>query len=113
MGQQTVTYVTYSQGVDAKHISLGNLTHDPKNPKFYEPYVEQSYSEYVATLPFGLECEVLIRHNSISDEAPDWATSTPLENYALTVGQDSDSPEKFQVVAAAKATKLEIKEQVH
>jgi len=49
---------------------------------------------------------------SISDEAPEWATSTPLENYALTVGQDSDKPEQFQVVAGTKATKLEIKEYI-
>lgn len=49
---------------------------------------------------------------SLGDEAPEWATSEALENYALTVGQDSDAPEKFQVVAAAKANKLEINEYV-
>lgn len=52
MTKDSVTYVTYSHGVDAKHISLGNLAHDPKNPKFYEPYVEKSYSEYDS--PFQL-----------------------------------------------------------
>jgi len=50
MGKDSVTYVTYSQGVDAKHISLGNLAHDPKNPKFYDPYVEKAYAEYVSSV---------------------------------------------------------------
>jgi len=50
MGKDSVTYVTYSQGVDAKHISLGNLAHDPKNPKFYDPHVEKSYAEYASMM---------------------------------------------------------------
>jgi hypothetical protein len=45
MGKETVTYVTYREGIDAKHLYLGNLAHDPKNPKFYDPYVDKTYTE--------------------------------------------------------------------
>ena len=44
---------------------------------------------------------------SISETAPEWITSTPLHDYALTVGKDGD---RYQVVASAKAIKLELKE---
>jgi hypothetical protein len=59
---------------------------------------------------------------SISEPAPAWAESTPLQNYALTLGQDktegdedsADESEgqRYRVVAAAKSTKLELKELV-
>jgi hypothetical protein len=66
-------------------------------------------------------------HPSIEEPAPAWAQSTPLENYALTLGESStgdldaedqtiDSADKsgavkrYRVAAAAKTTKTEIKE---
>jgi hypothetical protein len=57
---------------------------------------------------------------SIAEPAPAWATSDHLENYALTLGKISpedydaehDSADRYAVAAAAKTTKLEIKEYV-
>jgi hypothetical protein len=45
MPKETSTYYTYNEGVEAKHLHLGNLVHDYKNPNEYEPYVEKSYTE--------------------------------------------------------------------
>lgn len=39
------TYITYNEGQEAKHLHLGNLVHDFKNPNEYEPYVEKAYTE--------------------------------------------------------------------
>jgi hypothetical protein len=60
--------------------------------------------------------------SSPSEPAPTWAESTPLQNYALTLGYDTTEGEddsadesegqRYRVVAAAKSTKLEIKESV-
>lgn len=44
-----VTYVTYTRGVDAKHLHLGNLVHDFKDPLNFEPYVEKLYIKWVYT----------------------------------------------------------------
>jgi len=41
----SLTYVTYNEGVDAKHLHLGNLVHDYLNPRELDPYVEKSYTE--------------------------------------------------------------------
>lgn len=40
-----VTYVTYNKGLDAKHLHLGNLVHDFKDPINLEPYIEKAYTE--------------------------------------------------------------------
>jgi len=45
MSKEKVTYITYDHGIDAKHLHLGNLVHDFKHPKDYEPYVEKAYTE--------------------------------------------------------------------
>ena len=45
MSKDRATYITYNQGLDAKHLHLGNLVHDFKNPKFFDPYVEAAYTE--------------------------------------------------------------------
>jgi len=34
-----------SSGLDAKHLHLGNLVHDFKNPILYDPHVEKAYTE--------------------------------------------------------------------
>jgi len=65
-------------------------------------------------------------HTSISELPPPWARSRTLNDFALTLGQtsaeqnengeeDSDDEEsgtahRYQVVAAAKTTNIEIKE---
>jgi hypothetical protein len=59
-------------------------------------------------------------YTSIAESPPTWARSTALENFALTLGKgpiedDDDSAEEaegqiYRVAAAAKTTKLEIKE---
>ncbi len=64
-----------------------------------------------------------ISATSPSEEAPSWAASTRLQNYALTLSReneerDEDSADesegqRYRVVAAAKSTQLEIKEFVH
>jgi hypothetical protein len=60
--------------------------------------------------------------SSISEPPPDWAQSGSLENYALTLGKASKQAHDFEdnedeggiqgyrVVAAAKTTRVEIKE---
>jgi hypothetical protein len=64
--------------------------------------------------------------SSIEEPPPSWAQLTPLKNYALTLGKspiDSDNEDeavsfideskgaqKYRVVAAARTTKVEIKE---
>lgn len=40
-------YVTYNSGLDSKHLHLGNLVHDFKNPANLDPYEEKSYTEYL------------------------------------------------------------------
>jgi hypothetical protein len=45
MSKEQVTYVTYAEGQEAKHLHLGNLSHDLKNPNEYDPYIEKSYTE--------------------------------------------------------------------
>jgi hypothetical protein len=45
MSKGKVTYITYNAGIDGKHLHLGNLVHDFKNPSFYEPHVEKAYTE--------------------------------------------------------------------
>jgi hypothetical protein len=42
-----ITYVTYNEGLEAKRLHLGNLVHDFKGPKNFEPYVEKAYTEWV------------------------------------------------------------------
>jgi len=91
-----VTYVTYNEGLDAKHLHLGNLVHDFKDPKNLEPYVEKAYTD-------------------ITEPAPEWARSRTLENFALTLGEgpeDEESKEddgkRYRVAAAAKTIQLEI-----
>ena len=39
------TYFTYNEGVEAKHLHLGNLVHDYKHPNEYEPYIDKAYTE--------------------------------------------------------------------
>ncbi|KAG4420106.1 hypothetical protein IFR04_006765 [Cadophora malorum] len=107
MSKGNVTYITYNAGIDGKHLHLGNLVHDFKNPSFYEPHVEKAYTD-------------------IQDSPPDWAEVTQLGNYALTLGagseqghdasnpstgsaDDSEGP-RYRVAAAEKATKVEIKD---
>jgi hypothetical protein len=43
----STNYITYNEGVEAKHLHLGNLVHDFSEPNLYEPYVEKAYLEYV------------------------------------------------------------------
>jgi hypothetical protein len=45
MSKSKVTYVTYNSGQEAKHLHLGNLVHDFKNPNSLDPYVEKAYTE--------------------------------------------------------------------
>jgi hypothetical protein len=45
MSKEKVTYITYNEGVDAKHLHLGNLVHDYNHPIYLEPYVEKAYAE--------------------------------------------------------------------
>lgn len=45
MPNEKVTYVTYNEGVEAKHLHLGNLVHDYTKPNSLDPYVEKSYTE--------------------------------------------------------------------
>merc|ERR1711939_1117936 len=71
MSKGNVTYITYNAGIDGKHLHLGNLVHDFKNPSFYEPHVEKAYTD-------------------IQDSPPDWAEVTQLGNYALTLGAGSE-----------------------
>merc|ERR1711939_308841 len=61
MSKGNVTYITYNAGIDGKHLHLGNLVHDFKNPSFYEPHVEKAYTD-------------------IQDSPPDWAEVTQLGN---------------------------------
>jgi hypothetical protein len=42
-------YYTYNSGVEAKHLHLGNLVHDYKNPNDLEPYIEKAYTEFVSS----------------------------------------------------------------
>ncbi|KAL2070211.1 hypothetical protein VTL71DRAFT_13237 [Oculimacula yallundae] len=107
MSTGKATYITYNAGIDAKHLHLGNLVHDFKNPSFYEPYVEKAYTD-------------------IQDSPPDWAELTQLGNYALTLGagseqgheannsssgsQDESEGKRYRVAAAEKTTKVEIKD---
>jgi len=98
MSKQKLTYVTYNQGLDVKHLHLGNLVHDYKKPLAFEPYVDKSYTD-------------------IAESPPEWARSMALENFALTLGKGSAEEEndsadekegRYRVVAAAKTTRLEI-----
>ncbi|KAG4438582.1 hypothetical protein IFR05_005957 [Cadophora sp. M221] len=107
MSKGKVTYITYNAGIDGKHLHLGNLVHDFKNPSFYEPHVEKAYTD-------------------IQDSPPDWAKLTQLGNYALTLGagseqgHDASNPStgsadesegaRYRVAAAEKTTKVEIKD---
>jgi len=107
MSEKSTTYITYNEGLDSKHLHLGNLVHDFKNPSFHDPHIEKSYTD-------------------IQDPAPAWATSTALGNYALTLGKgseqghDANNPvstsadesgaQRYRVAASEKATKIEIKE---
>ncbi|RDW68171.1 hypothetical protein BP6252_09567 [Coleophoma cylindrospora] len=93
-----VTYVTYNEGLVAKHLHLGNLVHDFKHPKNLEPYIEKSYTD-------------------IAEPSPAWARSRELENFALTLEEGSESEEsgdedgqRYRVAAAGKAAQLEIKD---
>lgn len=57
---------------------------------------------------------------SVSEPAPEWAQSVSLGNFALVLGKgstkdvdtdnDSEAAQTYRVVAAAKTTKIEIKE---
>jgi hypothetical protein len=55
---------------------------------------------------------------SIAEPAPEWARLTALENFALTLGEggldedesDDEDGHRYRVAAAAKTTRLEIKE---
>lgn len=64
-------------------------------------------------------------HPSVTEPPPEWAQSGSLENFALTLGkadapdhdhdvedQSADEPgsQRWRVVAAAKTTRVEIKE---
>ncbi|CZT11257.1 uncharacterized protein RCO7_09949 [Rhynchosporium graminicola] len=107
MSKEKATYITYNAGVDAKHLHLGNLVHDFKNPSFYEPHIEKAYPD-------------------IQDSPPDWAELTQLGNYALTLGTgseqghaannpsskstDQSGQERYRVAAAEKTTKISIKD---
>jgi hypothetical protein len=129
MPNEKVTYFTYNEGLEAKHLHLGNLVHDYRKPNSLDPYVETAYTEWVqlqrAVGSGGIP--MTDAHPSIEEPAPAWALSTPLENYALTLGESStedldaedqtiDSADKsgaakrYRVAAAAKTTKIEIKE---
>ncbi|KAH8588980.1 hypothetical protein B0O99DRAFT_600351 [Bisporella sp. PMI_857] len=93
MSKEKVTYITYNEGVDAKHLHLGNLVHDYNHPIYLEPYVEKAYAD-------------------VSELPPSWVRSATLQDYALTLGSTSSDGTKprYQIAAAAKATKLEIKD---
>jgi hypothetical protein len=92
-----VTYVTYNEGIDAKNFHLGNLVHDYAHPKSFDPYVEKAYTD-------------------IAEAAPEWAESTVLENFALTLGEDDEEGsddedgQRYRVAAAAKSIKIDIKD---
>jgi hypothetical protein len=45
MPADKVTYVTYNEGLEAKHLHLGNLVHDYHNPNALDPHVEKAYTE--------------------------------------------------------------------
>jgi hypothetical protein len=45
MSKEKVTYVTYNEGLEAKHLRLGNLVHDYRNPNSLDPHVEKAYNE--------------------------------------------------------------------
>jgi hypothetical protein len=55
-------------------------------------------------------------HHSVAEPAPAWARVTQLDNYALTLGKssteqtDADGNPRYEVAAAAKTIKIEIKE---
>ncbi|KAG9232813.1 hypothetical protein BJ875DRAFT_465813 [Amylocarpus encephaloides] len=91
MAPKKSTYVTYNEGIDSRHLHLGNLVHDYQHPRALEPYIEKAYTD-------------------ITEPAPSWATSAQIENCALTLGKDSENEERYRVVAAEKTTKLDIKE---
>jgi len=97
-----VTYITYNEGQEAKHLHLGNLVHDYNHPNANDPYVEKAYTD-------------------ISEPPPKWASVLQLENFAMTLGKDTrgvesdeeeeaDEGPRYRVVAAAKTTKLEIED---
>lgn len=68
------------------------------------------------------ESPVIDAFDSVSEQPPDWAQSGSLENYALTLGkapkqahdfeegEDEGGVQGYRVVAAAKTTRVEIKE---
>ncbi|TVY60773.1 hypothetical protein LSUE1_G007827 [Lachnellula suecica] len=91
MAPRQSTYITYNEGIDSRHVHLGNLVHDYNHPNSVEPYVEKAYAD-------------------ITEQPPSWATSIQFENRALTLGQDSSNDERYRVVFAEKTTKLDIKE---
>ena len=45
MSNNKVSYITYNEGLEAKHLHLGNLVHDFNDPKSFDPYVETAYTE--------------------------------------------------------------------
>jgi hypothetical protein len=45
MTKERVTYFTYNEGLEAKHLHLGNLVHDYKHPNTLDPFVETTYTE--------------------------------------------------------------------
>lgn len=48
---------------------------------------------------------------SIAEAPPFWAQNEPLEDFALTLGKSAKgAEERYQVVAAEKTIRLEIKE---
>ncbi|KAG9245691.1 hypothetical protein BJ878DRAFT_574667 [Calycina marina] len=101
------TYVTYNEGLEAKHLHLGNLVHDFQDPNSFDPYIEKGYVD-------------------ISQVSPPWARSQTLDDFALTLGSssaDGDEEEeeddsgdqsrrakRYQVVAAAKTINIEIED---
>jgi len=85
----TKSYVTYNEGIEAKHLHLGNLVHDYLNPIDLDPYVEKSYTDLAEVPPF-------------------WADKSTLNDYSLTLGKASEG--RYHVVSAEKTTKIEIKD---
>ena len=45
MSKESATYITYNEGLQVKHLHLGNLVHDFKVPNSLDPYEETAYTE--------------------------------------------------------------------